>query len=346
MSFHLRIFVMGLVALVPSEDRTDLTVVLQEARHHDHYPLLVYECENVYPRTADCERSDDPNLPDERVRRFLRSKSVIRNGNASSSAVVFEGQELKISGLVRGKLLFNSSWDADWWHRVTGVVPESRTELHSFSWVPEMAKVSPAAGRIARRHLYEPNASEVAGLLWLEGIEGTVQSYGLANLRNEIRSLTFKNSNQDLPVWDFKQALTDILMIDVPIDGDTVELTFKGFSGGEIKRKLKPREWDRTVDVLLANIGPIPEYCPEDEEAHHFAFYYDLAEQQNVEREIPEVGRARIESAGLEPPLPRVIQFVGEGSCLRRVASLASRAGGVLMGSSRPICTVVVFESP
>lgn len=344
----LRIFLIGLIALVPDFGHGTLKVVLQDVRetHSPHYAMIVYECKN---------------LPDEESRKTCGT--VTHNGlsprvlsySSKFDYRLLDHEFVRLSGAVPGFLTFKrGSRKGQIGSGITGSVPRNREEAQDFSWVPEMAKISPRHSKINNDLLGEGLGGQIAAVIDLRNAEGSVSVFGLVDIDQEVRSFTFKRRASDSPLIDNRQALADVTLIEiaVPLFGEDIEkapsVTFnvKGRHGKSSNLELALAPYEKSIDVVIGNLAPFLKRgnacdAPEPIFDEHFEFYYELAAApppEYREAEIPFKGRKKAPKMNLEYPPPPIVDFIGTSYCSRQVGD------GFPSSSNRPICTQVVFE--
>lgn len=344
----LRLFLIGLIALVPDKEKGAVTVVLREMRQAKeiHYPVLIYQCsDDVAMSQCGILEGDELEVND------ILNESSVFGGR------IILGEQIRIAGGADGALSFAPGRDRGWFGRtinsVRGDLPNDRRDGKGFSWVPEMSNISPRHGRIASRHLANPSAREIAGVLDLRDIKGTVSTFGFVDMGCQIYSFTFKQSAESPSLIDDKQALADITLIEIPLQGDEATLTFTSF-GGEPAPPLilRDSDGDSLIDVVLGNLPPYEDLDCSDMHATadmHFALYYPLADLASPGPiQIPFRGSRKVFNAvgeGPPPSRPGVVGFVEAEPCLTS-PGVSVCVDPHPASTNRPICTQVVFEQP
>jgi hypothetical protein len=210
-----------------------------------------------------------------------------------------------------------------------------------------MTDVFPEAGFIDERHLRAPSACDVAGLLKLDGVAGTASAFSLADQDGKVRSFTFKRKGSRMPrLWDNKQAVADIVLVEIPLKGEQATLKLRKFGSQEPPSDivLKAAEGDTYIDIVLGNLPPFNGTHASSatqnptNRVDHFELYYKLASHQlGGVVEIPHLGRRKFRTH-VEAPSPRIVQFV------ERRPGLGGADAGAVAAAHRPICASVIFE--
>jgi hypothetical protein len=333
--FFLKVFIMGLIALVDN-GHGSITLVLQSTSgQHEHFPVLIYPC------GGDC------TTPGQAIdiHRHLKLPpnnlmgNKLRTRNATFGGVLLAGQEVTFSGTSPGQI---SQLRVDKLTNIApfGEVPLSPFNGSDFSWIPQMKEISPLASTILPDVIYFPSAAKVSGLVRLSGIEGIIKPVHFASVeRNDgldwVVPVAFRKSSCT-PIAAIRRALPDVLMLRIPINSAKVKISVNNFTGGTpFSIDLSPRAVGESVDILVGNLTPVGSPKLENR-LEHFGLYYELAENaasnDRVEGFIKRFGR-HVKSIIVNPPLSDVVKVVSVDS---------GPSGG---GLSRPMCTFVTFQA-
>lgn len=326
----LHVYLMGLVALVPSNDGKSITILMQEARREPlyvHYPVLIYDKKNLVTVVGDegKEIKEVLHLRDEPPGFFLN------------------GVDIEFDAKMSGDFEFLKGWHKpSWIHPWIGTVPGSLDEAKDSFWIPEMKRVVPGSEVV--RNLYLGNdvsACDVAARLSLG--HGKVSTVNLTSYQTIIHSLTFKKMG-GLPVLrGTKEALADIAMIEITLDDPKVEIYTREFRGARQKRlSLIPK--DGVIDILIGNLTRLVK--PTSEPAMHFALYQKLSENPQENVPVPHMGMWRSVSEGtVGGQLPEVIRSVS-GDPTDAKGRILYRYNSGESGTDRPMCTLIIMKTP
>ncbi len=362
----LRIFLVGLIALVADKEKGTLGVVLLDTGfgHHTHavkhYPLIFNACKNVKDSTdrRNCGVKDyDPLVAarvlskptaDYGVTRLLNDRISISDAiqPCCSQNPPQECQadcRVKFAG-GRRRPFYDRAGDS-----FAGNVPGKREEAEDFSWVPEMQSVDPAYSRY-KFDVSGEIPGRVAGLLEVTNKEAFASTFGFVDMNDLVPSFTFKRLSSEHPMSDYRQALADVVLIKIPL-GENVQdvkliLDGKDEQGNPLQRKISLTVFgdESFIDIVVGNIAPLfdgPTCATPPLADEHFEQYYELARAKLPvlrEAQIPFIGRRTEKKINVEVDSPPVLSFVEAPVC-------NVSAGGLHPSSSnRPICTQVVFE--
>lgn len=373
MDMYLYIYIMGLVALVPSADDSSLVIVLQQARtttEHRHVPVLVYPCADVAEPPPSCAQRDAEAVARELnvldnwdegtrwLRRLLETKRRTRSSQ-TFGAVLLDGVRISIEGAAkeeegeRYRLEFARDKRVDRMLDSFGAAPASAEEVKDFSWVPSLRPIKRSSAVLEQRHLYAPSSREVAAVVKLEGVDGEVETFRVASLcrrqgaNGGIHTATpcfLQGEEEVLPTLTFgkpglnlRQAVGDVVLVKVRLES-AVKLKLTALADADAERtdiEIVPQPGDGRIEILLGNLPPLS-----TDTSHPLAIHFDLYRRLSERPWAAELGNPHLgsemrwrEAEGVNPPMPEVIRVVSE---------VESFAGGF----SRPVCMGLVFDSP
>jgi hypothetical protein len=343
----LRIFLMGLVTLMPQEvkGRRTITILLQEARHehHPHIPVLIYEeAQRVCTPMPACQVGDGYEI------------ATLLNRERRSPGILLKGVDIQVQNADEGGVqLLEGTYDKRFYHSWLGVVPRTAEACNDFGWISHLEDVVPGSHKVRSDVLTAP-AGKLAGRLLLQG--GKLSTFGLADLQGFVRSMTFKKLGSMGPLRGEKHALGDTAVVDLKVSGDKVEILLQPFSGSPQTLTLEPAEGSDVVEILLGNLTPLMDNVDKSKPAEHFALYTKLSDNPKTPQEmkIPHLGwgvikirRSAVETAAT-PEVIRSISAIGSTRAVAKAKAMPGMAGisGDEGGTNRPICTLGVMAPP
>jgi hypothetical protein len=372
--FILKIYMLGLVAFVPSPDGKQMTVLLVDARggfqasdgsvFPPHYPILLASaahCQgdctrevakigpHLYSRTPDPVFPSSPN-PSESLRRLVKGGGAWVIGGSQISFIhpAPAGRAMPGLQIVRDRRPSQARGEL-------APLPANAREKEDFSWVADMAKAAPESAEIdpdclARR----PRKCRVAGRLTVA--EGYLSTHKLAAFLpptggGGIAEFKFRSLAADTPVTGeapaYTQALADWTAVEIHVPACDVTFVTQSLDGKGHQRRMKlsPATCDGkgVVEVAMLNL-PDPSrrdtanaHVHEDPkgEGTHFEFFYELSKHQPAPRQRPVP-----QVTGEYLPVAKVGQDKESSPLLERLG--LPRAGTY----SRPICPQTVFAAP
>jgi len=351
MSFTLRLFVMGLVALANDPYGDSLTLVLPQ--NCEHHPILICDT-SAQGCNSHRLRGDQGRL----IKGKIRGRGKIRGFYLDNEEVTIDGGDAGVLERV------DDRWDPLWFHHIRGALPDDGREASDISWTPTMAHILKKAGVIKSDVLLRPAANQIAALLTFSGIKGRIKTFHMAENCGKVSSLTFTEGGTKL--WSCKQALADILVIEIPINQQYATLTVSKYGNSYAKRSmyLAPKEGERVVDVLLGNLTPLA-YARDiynNKEnlvaVPHFRRYYNLSAQEIDQGSFRIPVRGHMGELGTKvnpqslPPLLRSVS--GRPFCAKEILDRVEFEKNnpqeewdrdPRSGLSRPICTFGSFTT-
>jgi hypothetical protein len=324
---------MGLVALVPSDDLSTLSVIVPS--DHGHLPVFIWDPENS------TDLGDGDKIKKELYLHTAPNGYLLRGHQIGHTD---EGRQ--------GLHFFTAQPQHQQSHRrMTADMPTARNKA-DFSWILSMQTLTDGLGFIAPRYYSGEDPAVVAGRLQLT--RGVVKTYSFGDVHDQVRALRFVSVGKR-PFFSARQAVADVAVVEVTFSDEEwknmkEEITFSGLRLGDGYREWKvtlhvdEQNDDGNIDVLIGDL--IPPLCrldvEGDEGIHKPALHYDhylsmLALGASYEdRLLPTLGEARMAPGSINPlPLPEVLSVVSrKKDCLL--------AGGI----ARPICMLATFQAP
>lgn len=287
-SFILRIFFSGLMALVPNEDGTELTVLLLNADHSHHTsdgssyaphkPLLIARAGNC---TGTCP-DDDATIAQFAFANMSPAQALaaLQNAVGGGAAWQLNGSDL---GIVKGS---SSAPDLPALSIVDGVagtsiIPTTSNQREDFRWVADLQQICPTGCTLNPAVLgAQPPAGLVAARLRLKS--GSVFTYSIARLGQNVKPVYFQRLDGTGSASPYVQAVASWVAADIAVSGSDIEIVDTKLDGsGTRSMKLSPDANGR-VEVAVLNLPPfVPPASPHNEAPQvgkHFEMFYELAE--------------------------------------------------------------------
>ncbi|HEX7184966.1 MAG TPA: hypothetical protein VF756_24275 [Thermoanaerobaculia bacterium] len=341
MTFTLRLFIMGLVTFLPSDDGRIMTILLQNATDHifasdgseihSHLPVLVFERRNVRVRQDHWRRSllspfdiwkllglDRLEVIESRRLRVQArgtgpdcSSKDVRDRDILCAVRVWDlrGEKITVENggaSPRGPEKLSGRRNGPF--GLPAALPENRQEGLDFSWVPAMPRISDRSADLERDILTRPSERFLKAYLELD--QGLFQTFSLVDTCGFVRAFRFKPARKAIPrPVLLQQAVADIVLVEIPVAGCSITISTSDFQGRPTGRvRLGPRFCSgppRQVDVLLGNLSTEFGNDP-DRIVQHFERYYEIAERRwgRTRRPSPywNENGPRIEASKVEAP--------------------------------------------
>lgn len=308
MNFLVRILFSGLMALVPNEDGTELTVLLLNVDHayhtsdgahvEAHHPFLIARAGNC---TGTCPKRDaavaSPLFPDKSASTALDSLEAAVGGGG---AWLLSGSEISINK--------GSTSDPDLPAlalrsnvRGTEMIPTSSTEREDFSWIASLEELCPECTLNPDVLATQPPAGLVAARLRLRS--GSVFTYSVARIGTNVTPVHFKRLDGTGSAADYSQAITSWVGADIQISGTSIEIVEEKFEGGPGRSMILEPDANDRIEIAVLNLPSfVPPSSPSNDSPQvgkHFEAYYDLAETPPAQEErlVPRAGAASTTSS-------------------------------------------------
>jgi hypothetical protein len=325
----LKVYLMGLEALVPTKQDQGLTVLLQRtpSGHTFHLPVLVWD-----PAVVTAMVTQD-GVPVNDQGDDIRDRLTVKG----ATGLVLDGEEISVEGTKRGKVRVNDHPGRPWYTPFVGAIPTDSEKLASTAWIPKINDVSRQVGPVKADVFNSPDPQKVAALLHISA-DASLAAVRLAGSTEDAFNFTFKKSGDDHPLFGHRGAIADVAVLEVPVDAAEVTVTLRAFGSTsnrahERRIVLTPVAGARSIDLLLGNLTPLAQNIKiVGAPVEHFALYYELTQNEgNAPKRIPFAGRNK--KRGSEK-IPKVISSVSE--------PCDPAKGGVC----RPICGLVMLQEP
>ena len=290
MDFVLRIFFSGIIALLPSADGKELTVLLVNTPHEyaladgtalpHHMPLLL-------ARAASCEgtcTTDDHAT----IAQFLYSTktqqealTAMNGALAGGGAWLLSSSDLSLVG-PQEPLAIRTDARGSNNDGMLHLVPVTPAEREDFSWVTSIGSVVPGINgfKAAVSSTDEtPPPCMIAARLKLRS--GRVFTYSLVKIDGMARPIHFRKPSgegQDAP---YAQAAANWVEAEIHVPGDVVEIDDQNFSDKDRRRVMKLHPQNGLVEMAVLNLPPFEAPDPDAPQptptpGHHYQIYYDL----------------------------------------------------------------------
>jgi hypothetical protein len=373
MGFILKVYLLGLIAFVPSKDGSQMTILVVDAANGfttsdgsafpPHYPVLLASAGNCHPACASEVATIAPHLylspeadPLVMMPRSPDPAASLEKLVAGGGAWALSGTQIWLSHPVPLSRSASSGLQLATGRRpATGgargqlaSLPGSAGETADFSWVAEMQRVSPGAGEIDPDCMRpQPTRCPLAGRLTLNS--GTFSTHKLTeyepkNERGGVAEFAFAPLSVAAPGPGQTQAIADWTVVEIQVP--TCEATFSLLPldgrGNARMATLSPRACDgkEVVEVAMLNL-PDPSQLGalashDHAETTGDGSHFEIFYELARERPAP-ANRSVPRATGKFVDIEVVGQDEESSPLLERFG--VPRAGT----ASRPICTQAVF---
>jgi len=309
LDFLVRILFSGLIAFIPSEDRTEVTVLLLNVDHAyhtsdgsslaHHTPMVVARAGNC---TGQCPKRDAAVAQFVYVGSSLSAaQDALEDAVDGGGAWILSGSDLSLrKGTSTDPDLPALSFETGVRATVNGVplaIPTTSSERRDYSWIADMKKVCPTGCTLDQSVLgTNPPAGLIAARFKLR--TGNVFTYSVARIGSDVTPVNFKRLDGTGNASTYSQAVASWVGADITVSGSSIELVETQFDGDPGRTmKLEP-DAEGKVEIAVLNLPPfVPPASPHNEApsvGRHFEAYYELAENPpaSATRLVPRPGAA------------------------------------------------------
>lgn len=309
MDFMLRILFSGLIAFVPSEDKTEVTVLLLNVDHAHHTsngyalpphkPLLIARAGAC---TGQCPKRDED------VAKFIYSdKSLSLALDSLETAVgtgggawVLSGSDLSLrKGSTNDPDLPALSFQGGR-ATVNGVplsIPTTSTERQDYSWIADLKQLCASGCTLDPAVLAsQPPAGLVAARFKLR--TGKMFTYSVARIGSDVTPVNFKRLDGTGNASSYSQAVASWVGADIAFSGDSIEIVEAKFNGNPGRSMTLEPDTNGKIEIAVLNLPPFVPPASASNNApavgSHFEAFYDLGQNPPAKeaRLVPRPGAA------------------------------------------------------
>jgi len=301
LEFIVRILFTGLMAFIPSEDGTELDVVLLNVDHahhltdgsklDQHKPLILARAGGC---TGQCPTDDVA------VAKYLYADKSESAAVDSLQQAVDGGGVWPLAGsnlsIVKGDTSDPELPALDIVDDLTtGIVPTTALEREDTRWIARLSEICPTC-TLDESVLSAQPPGLVAARLKLRS--GKFFTYTVARIGSEVTPVHFKRLDGTGNASPYTQALASWVAVDIEVSADSIELVEESFTGGPGRSMRLVPDSEGRVEIAVLNLPPfVPPASPSNDAPQvgkHWEKYYELAENPPAvaERLVPLPGAA------------------------------------------------------
>lgn len=286
--FVLRIFFSGLIALQPSTDGKEVTVLLVNTPHE--YAMaggttLPHHTPIVLARAANCQGQCITDAQASIAEFLYANKTPQQAATALTGALMgggawkLAGSDLKLVGADEPLTIVDNA-RAQTESGTLQLVPTTVQEREDISWVADLSAIAPGTeGLKAALSGTAPPSDLIAARFKLRN--GKMFTYSLVKIDGKARPVRFRKPSGEGADAPYSQALANWVAVDIHVAGEYVELEETKFSDSTQKRSMKLYPQNGRVEIAILNLPPFEAPDPEavaplPAPGQHFQIYYDL----------------------------------------------------------------------
>jgi hypothetical protein len=347
--FAIRIFLLGLVALIP--DGGNLKIVVPTTEKQDHFSVLSFPCASPCSLAGNTPQLAKSLGVSKNLDRDHLLRASYDPGCIGYALMGLNGVTLSIDNLTPGCLTFVHGQRRRRVGDLVGALPLTAREGEDFSWVPSMSSIRGSVCHLGKEYS-DPKYGHVAAVLSIQGADGKVSTASLVSVLEDpltgcfglshplpfpdgpvafIRSLSFSRAGSI--ARSPRQAFADGVVVELRTTSPQANLKFTPSSGGPIVLSPVGRG---PVDIAIANLVERQEvaYSCEKPAPSHFDLYHEMAAESENRPKLPHLGldmrRTRLEEIYKYPPVVKVLYEV----------RVPVSKGGL----NRPICMLATYS--
>lgn len=301
--FILHILFSGLIAFLPTQNGTEMDVVLLNtgdcAKHYhvsdgsalpEHKPLVFVTGGSC---SGDCP-TDDADIasfiyPDQSDSTALDSLTAAVSGGG---AWLLAGSDLTLQkGSTEAEelpaLTINTS------SRGTAPIPTSSSEREDFTWVASIKEICPDCTINPDVFATQPPSSVVARFRLKTG---NLHTYSIARIGSNVTPVHFKRLDGQGDESDYSQAIASWVGADIEVTGDSIDLVESKFNSDPGRTMHLTPDSNGKIEMAVVNlpsrVPPITTSNPAPAAGKHFELYYELMSNapSQEERLVPFAG--------------------------------------------------------
>ena len=303
-TFVLKILFTGLMAFIPNENRTEVTVLILNASNHHtsdgaamqaHKPILFARAGNC---TGDCVTNDAEiasfTFRDQAASTALDSLS---NALGNGSAWVISGSDISVqktganaASLPALNLVDDARPTVDGQRQI---VPTTSAERSDYSWLVSLQRVCGGGCTLNSDVFNAIPPGIVAARFKINS--GDVFTYSLARLGSDVTPVHFKRLDGTGSTSSYTQALASWTAAEIEVTGSSIDFVESKHSGAAGRTITLSPDSTGKVEVAVVNLPPFVPPASTSNDApqvgKHFEMYYELL-QNPPAREARLVPRA------------------------------------------------------
>ena len=288
-TFVLRILFSGLMAFLPNENGTEVTVLLLNADHYAHTSdgaAMQPHKAILYARAGDCsgDCADDDGIAGDTFRDLSPETALdsLSYALGDGSAWLIAGSNIavqKSSGAANLPALQIRDDVRAIVDDEPQIIPTTSTERGDFSWIPSLQKLCTSGCTIDSDLLDAVPPEIVAARFTIDS--GDLYTYSVARLGSDVTPVQFKRLDGEGSASSYVQAVTSWVGLDITVTGDSIDFV-ETKHDNSTGRAMTLSPDNGKVEVAVVNLPPSVPPASSTNSApqvgKHFEMYYELLE--------------------------------------------------------------------
>jgi len=306
-TFVLKLFFSGLMAFVPNENGTEVTVLLLDVDHNytsSDSTSLAHHTPLLFARGGSC--SGDCPQRDSDIADFVYSDlsssaalDALEEATSGGGAWALSGSDLSVEkGVSTDPALPSLTLTDNTRGTVNGnpaIIPTTAGEREDLSWLASMSHICSGC-TIDPDLLGEDPPAIVAARFHIRN--GRVFTYSVARIGSDVTPVHFQRLDGTGSTSSYTQAIATWVGAEIEVSGDSIEIAEDKFDSSTGRSMTLTPDEDGKVEVAVVNLPPfVPPSSPftgTPDPGKHFEYYYELASTPPAQssRLVPKPGAA------------------------------------------------------
>jgi len=308
-TFVLKILFTGLMAFIPNENRTEVTVLLLRSDHYhtsDGSAMLPHK-PYVLARAGSCSGAcvdDDTSIASDIFRDLSSSERLdsLADALGNGSGWVISGADIAVQKSSGAENLPALQIRNDVRGTANGqpeIIPATSASRGDFSWIPALRSLC-GSGCTIDSNLFDSALFDtvppgiVAARFKIDS--GDLYTYSIARLGSDVTPVQFQRLDGTGSTSSYVQAITSWVGLDIEVTGDSIDFVETRHDGSTGRTMTLSPDASGKVEVAVLNLPPfVPPASPDNDAPQvgkHFEMYYELFETPPAQeaRLVPRAG--------------------------------------------------------
>jgi hypothetical protein len=303
-TFVLRILFTGLMAFIPNENGTEVTVLLLNSNHYhtsDGAAMQPHKAV-LYARPGSCNGdcvNDDTTIAGDTFRDQSPAAALdsLIHALGGGSAWDLSGSDIAVQKSSGAANLPALQIRDDVRGTVNGqpkIIPTTPTEREDVSWIPALQQLCTSGCSLDSDLLANVPPDIVAARFTINS--GNLSTYSIARLGSDVTPVYFKRLDGTGSTSSYVQAIATWVGLDIEVTGDSVDFVETKHDGSTGRSMTLSPDTSGKVEVAVVNLPPLvpPASSSNDapEVGKHFEMYYELLDNPPARetRLVPRAG--------------------------------------------------------
>jgi hypothetical protein len=303
-TFVLRILFSGLMAFIPNENGTEVTVLLLDSNHYHTSDGSVMQAHKpfVFARAGNCTGAcvnDDAEIAAFMFRDLSSSAALdsLEYALGDGSAWMISGSDIAVQKSTGAANLPALQIRDDVRGTTDGqpkIVPTTSTERQDFSWIPSLQTLCGSGCTMDSDLLATIPPGIVSARFKINS--GDLYTWSVARLGSNVTPAQFKRLDGTGSTSAYVQAIANWTALDIDVTGNSIDFVETKHDGSTGRTMSLSPDTSGKLEVAVVNLPPFVPPASSNNAApqvgKHFEMYYDLLESPPAReaRLVPRAG--------------------------------------------------------